>query len=78
MLSEIFFLNETKKHNPPPPPPFKLNGRSLSKIQARNLFRKKLKIYNIYVHCRNIYNLFVQALGKQAFGELFWPVSQRV
>ena len=28
VLSEIFFLNETKNHNPPPP--FKLNGRSLS------------------------------------------------
>ena len=27
VLSKIFFLNETKNHNPPPP--FKLNGRSL-------------------------------------------------
>ena len=30
VLSEIFFLNETKNDNPPP---FKLNGRSLMDIE---------------------------------------------
>ena len=34
-LSEIFFLNESKNHNPPPPP-FKLNGRSLMKDEVQN------------------------------------------
>jgi len=32
VLSENFFLNETKNH--PPPLPFKLNGRSLIFVQS--------------------------------------------
>jgi hypothetical protein len=39
-------------------------------------------IYNISVHCRKIYIVFVRAVEQveknQALGKLFWPVSQRV
>ena len=38
VLSEFFFLNVTKNHNPPPPP-CKLNGRSLNFVLC--VVRKK-------------------------------------
>jgi hypothetical protein len=37
--------------------------------------------YTIYVHCWKIYNLFVELkkrVEKRAFGDFFYPVSQRV
>ena len=40
VLSEIFFMNEAKNHNPPP---FKLNGRSLNIVLGTTTLQKSLQ-----------------------------------
>ena len=49
VLSEFFFLNQSKNHTPPPPPPFKLNGRSLNQV----LKKKKNQTYMYIVSPEN-------------------------
>ena len=49
MLSEKFFLNETKNHNPPPPP-FMLNGRSLNLLKRQTSYKTWKTINFLFIY----------------------------